>query len=557
MRVSRQRKGALALSVDSMAGSGGPEPTPAQTPGTPAPSFASALGSLRPTVTTPAPAQSKLPLSPQQSAVVEWVRTGTGHAFVGARAGSGKTHTLIAAAREMVGSVAYAAFNKKISEEVKHKLATTSVRVGTFHSFGFSAWRRVAPHVKVEAAQKDRGMMVAAQVPKPLQSAVRRLVSLAKQSVVGKVWQITDRGYWMDMIDHHSVLLAAPATGDDNSMASDLIAYAARGLHYARENGSRLIDFDDMLWLPIIEDVATYQNDWVLVDECQDTNLARRLMAEKMVKRAGRTLWVGDVAQSIYGFAGADADAVSQIVSHFHCQHLPLTVTFRCSKAATALAQRYVPDIVAHESNREGSVVRVPADKFLDEYVRGQGIRRGDAILCRNTRPLVDLAFRLIRAGVGCHVEGRDVGNQLMNLATRWSVATTRELVAKLHEYQFKESERLMARDAGHLLDALNDRVETLMILCDGVDTVEELRGKIESLFQDTDARGGANRVTLSTIHRFKGRESDRVFILGWGKYMPSKMAHKQWEKEQESNLAYVAITRTRDQLLLVEAIDE
>jgi len=546
-----------ALSLSHTATAVEPAEGPQQHQSKPAPSFASAVQTTVEQGTPLPSSQSRIPLSPQQQTVIEWVRAGVGSAFVQARAGSGKTFTLTAAVRQMSGSVALTAFNKKIAEELKYKLSDLpGVRVGTFHSFGFAAWRRVAKNVSVNAQQKDRAMMVAAGVPKPMESAVRRLVSLAKQSVVGLAWAIDDQEIWNQIIDHHSILLNAPATTNDEQMTQDLIAYAIRGLHYAREQGRGLIDFDDMLWLPLVEDVATFQNDWVLVDESQDTNVARRMMAAKMLKPRGRSLWVGDDRQAIYGFAGADASAVQEIVDRFDCQLLPLTVTFRCSKSATRLAQSYVPDITPHESNRDGEVVHVSASTFIESFIKNRGIHLGDAILCRNTRPLVDLAFRLIRNGIGCHVEGRDIGNQLENLVTRWKVDTVQELFARLVEYRMQETERLIKREAEHLIDMLNDRIETIFILADGLSTVEQLVAKINSLFQDTDAREGRNRVTLSTIHRYKGRESDRVFILGWGKYLPSKFARQEWELEQERNLAYVAVTRTRDKLYLVEALD-
>lgn len=58
--------------------------------------------------------------------------------------------------------------------------------------------------------------------------------------------------------------------------------------------------------------------------------------------------------------------------------------------------------------------------------------------------------------------------------------------------------------------------------------------------------------MTLSTVHKFKGREADRVAILGYGYYMPSRRAEQDWEREQEENLCYVAVTRTRGDLVLV-----
>src|ERR1700685_1896029 len=99
--------------------------------------------------------------SPQKQALFDWVKAGSGSAFLRARAGCGKTTTLVGACALMTGSVALAAYNKKIAVEIGAKLkeagvSDNSVRAGTFHSFGYSAVRRVMPKAKLdERAKRD------------------------------------------------------------------------------------------------------------------------------------------------------------------------------------------------------------------------------------------------------------------------------------------------------------------------------------------------------------------------------------------------------------------
>jgi DNA helicase-2/ATP-dependent DNA helicase PcrA len=74
-------------------------------------------------------------------------------------------------------------------------------------------------------------------------------------------------------------------------------------------------------------------------------------------------------------------------------------------------------------------------------------------------------------------------------------------------------------------------------------------------LFQDSDdPKKPRNAVTLSTVHKSKGREWPRVFLLGQEKYMPSKYARQAWQLEQEMNLIYVAYTRAMSELIFVPA---
>ena len=67
------------------------------------------------------------------------------------------------------------------------------------------------------------------------------------------------------------------------------------------------------------------------------------------------------------------------------------------------------------------------------------------------------------------------------------------------------------------------------------------------------------NCIKLSTIHRAKGLEADRVFILNFNELPYFKPNQKYWEREQEQNLKYVAVTRAMEELYLVksEKIDD
>ena len=82
--------------------------------------------------------------------------------------------------------------------------------------------------------------------------------------------------------------------------------------------------------------------------------------------------------------------------------------------------------------------------------------------------------------------------------------------------------------------------------------SVDQLSRKIATLFQDTE--GSPRKVlTLSTVHKAKGREWDRVYLYGRNRYMPSHYAKQAWEMQQENNLIYVAITRAKNELVEVE----
>ena len=62
------------------------------------------------------------------------------------------------------------------------------------------------------------------------------------------------------------------------------------------------------------------------------------------------------------------------------------------------------------------------------------------------------------------------------------------------------------------------------------------------------------NSIRLSSIHRAKGLEENRVFIIDYDRLPFQRLDQKDWEKTQELNLKYVAVTRAKEELYLVES---
>jgi superfamily I DNA/RNA helicase len=82
---------------------------------------------------------------------------------------------------------------------------------------------------------------------------------------------------------------------------------------------------------------------------------------------------------------------------------------------------------------------------------------------------------------------------------------------------------------------------------CENCQTKKEVIRAIEKMFVEDDTDG----IRLSSVHRAKGLEADRVFIL-CPELMPHPMAKTDWAKAQEQNLRYVAITRAKHLLAYV-----
>ena len=90
---------------------------------------------------------------------------------------------------------------------------------------------------------------------------------------------------------------------------------------------------------------------------------------------------------------------------------------------------------------------------------------------------------------------------------------------------------------------ALADKVLTLVFLAKLSNNIEDLKNKIKTIFTD-EIQG----IVLSTVHKAKGLEANRVFIVR-PDLLPMKTV-KGWQQIQEINLQYVAITRAKTELI-------
>lgn len=84
-------------------------------------------------------------------------------------------------------------------------------------------------------------------------------------------------------------------------------------------------------------------------------------------------------------------------------------------------------------------------------------------------------------------------------------------------------------------------------------DSVESLLDYVETTVREArnqreDRQAGGNRVLLMNVHRSKGLEFERVWISGFNENI---FPHPMGDSEEERRLAYVAMTRAKDELVL------
>ncbi len=462
-----------------------------------------------------------------QSAIFADVATGTGHTVVIARAGSGKTSTIVEAFHHVPGglSILMCAFNKNIATELATR-APGGVEVSTLHSLGFKACGAKGIR-QVDNRKLDRHVLAVAggagsdEDWRELAHVVAKLTSLAKSTLSD------DSDAIDDLLDVHGI--DTDATGQTRETIVDLTIKVLA----ACKADLSCVDFDDMIWFPNVLGFAPRKFDRVFIDETQDLNAGQIALALAACRPGGRILAVGDDRQAIYGFRGADSQAIANVVESLSAKVLPLSVTYRCARAIVAVAQEIVPDLEAAPNAAEGTVERCER-KDLTALAA-----KGDFILSRTNAPLIGLALRMLAAGTPCQIQGRDIGANLSATIKNMKARDASDLGEKIVAWGDKETARLAK--ANRDTDAVADRVECILTLSEGASTVADVTAKIERLFADSDSRAV---VTLSTTHKAKGLERDRAFLLT-ETYKPSKGI-------EEANLWYVAVTRAKRDLRLV-----
>lgn len=492
-----------------------------------------------------------------QSAIFEWIQKGSGSAIVEAVAGSGKTTTCAKAVSLIPRnqSTLFLAFNKSIADELR-KRVPQHVQCMTLNALGHRAVYKALGRIQLDA-YKTRAIMdqlvedgFAEQHEIHSQGGtIKRMVDVAK--AVGLVPEqfISSLGprhaglnvlvkdtldNWMDLIEHFDI--------DVGYEPERLIEIAQDVLARSLSDRAR-IDYNDQLYMPVVLNLPMPQFDFVFVDEAQDVSAIQRNLIYMALKKSGRLVAVGDSRQAIYGFRGADSDSLENIARVFNCIRLPLSISYRCPKLVIQEAQKLVPEIEHHESAPDGVIER------LGEY-KAHMFQAGDLVVCRNSKPVIQLAYFLLSNRKTAKVMGRDIGTGLVGLIKRLRAHDIEGLCRKLADWKAKETKRLLAKDPEADLSSVEDKYDCIMcfIECTMASSIPELISAIESLFSEGNKAGA---IMLSTIHRAKGLEADRVFFLD-SHLCPSKYAQQDHQIEQEENLIYVAITRAKSELMYI-----
>lgn len=497
--------------------------------------------------------------SPYQENIFEFAKSGIGNAVVEAVAGSGKTSTIVECTKRIPhGKTSILlAFNKTIAEELKNR----GVNARTFHSLTYSP---VMNSRKTNNVETNKLRMLCKQLFDSNEafiygSFITKLVGLARNAGIGCLIADKEQAWW-DLIDHHDLEL-------ENERGNTATAVEMARQLLDESNKSNFVDFDDMLYFAVKDGILLPKFDFIFVDEAQDTNAIQRAIIRKICHQESRVVFVGDPAQAIYGFRGADSDSMALLQEEFDCTELPLTISYRCSTKVIKEAHRYVKHIEPAPDAPAGDVYKVKSlkqvlqntaalcagtsDEATPDAPEDRAFTPRDLVVCRTTKPLIELAFKAMRQRVPVKIMGREIGQGIKTLIGKMRANDIDDLVVKLEAWASREIDKAIAKQLDAKVDQLQDKLDAILCLVEGLPetarTIPDLLECLESLFNNN-----TQALTLSTIHKAKGMESSRVWWLN-SEDCPSRWAKQPWQRQQELNLCYVAVTRAKTALLYIE----
>ena len=459
----------------------------------------------------------------EQSAILDFIASSDANLMIRARAGCGKSSTLKLIDATLRGTALVICFNKSIADEARKSgefRSTTTIK--TMNSIGHRIWADYS-HRKLNLAKTK------------ILDIFKAIVDDADRSERSHLWTLWDAvrnavdmarsvGYIPDghaRVSRRLIDWRGLERFLDETPVSEIKGLADRVLNTSIAQAiDGIIDFNDQCYMPALFGGIFPRFPVVMIDEYQDLSPINRALVAKLCK-SSRQIGVGDEAQAIYAFRGADEDAMPKAIEDFNMATLPLSLSFRCPETITSNVHWHVPDI---RSTTQGGIV-----ESLDDV----SIEPGSAVICRYNAPLLALAMVCLSNGQRVDVAGIDIGQRVVKLLTKLGpdTLTQAQTLSAINDWQ-AEKESLDSKSAA-------DTAACMRVFARHGKTLAQAIAYAQHIFASTDGE-----IRFLSGHRAKGMEFDHVYHLNSGNIR---------QGGQEQNIHYVIDTRPRQRLTYIE----
>lgn len=495
-------------------------------------------------------------LDKNQLKVVDFVAHGIGNLIVNAYAGSGKTTTIVKSLEVVPKDekVLFVAFNKHIVLALKNRIEEReNCMISTYHSLGMKIMSAyTGKDVVIDDYKYDKHIMSDVDF---LSDGYSVMLSPSK------------RKRYIKNVKKLSLLSRYNLAQNERQIKKIAEEYDVRIIYNEPKAVERILewgqdaldtlDYTDLVWIPAEKNIIIpyLLFDMIFIDEAQDTSPCQQKLFQLCMKSNSRCIMVGDNNQCINAWCGSDKKAFETLSKLQNTKKIGLSVSYRCSKKVIGMAKKWVTDIEAAPGAIEGDA---------GGFYHIDDIRPGDMVLCRTNEPLLRAYMMFLRKGIKCYIIGNQLKREIIDTIRGTDEKTLSPglegpgVIPYLYYEFFEYVKEECQKRSEYFDEVLKEKdvrsvfewIKSLEVLAEGLDSPEELYKRVRNAFIDeADAANcGHDKkeyVSLTSIHRGKGLESDYVYMI-CPSLIPSKYAKTAEEIESEQNLYYVAVTRAK-----------
>jgi DNA helicase-2/ATP-dependent DNA helicase PcrA len=456
--------------------------------------------------------------------------------------GSGKTTVLkqLSKLTPVDKKSIFLAFNRSIVQELQNVLPST-VEVKTLHSLGISSLYKYYGRVKVVESKTFKTLK---KLEKKWEKDLKEVKN--RNYYFYNIAQLYDvyRMHLLNKVDEEVVRLGERFNLDITPPILKHLEILVKTMKRINRSSKSVmeIDYVDMIYLPVEQELPIDKYDRVFLDESQDLNICQHKLIDRILGRGSRLVSVGDPNQCIYSFLGADSRSFERFTERPNTVLLPLSISYRCPVSVVQKINSVYDVVETYKGAIQGEV----RDGSFDE------VEQGDMVLCRNNKPLLQGYFQLLKKGVKSYIRGAEYGKGLLKMVEGYKMFRVEACIEKLYQ-ELDDLETRLANSGvknptkQKSFIRFSDNIELLKVVAEEYDKISEVIPLIAEIFKDN-----GEGVMLSTIHKAKGLEADRVFLVK-PDLIPSKYAEQEWELEQENKLLFVAYSRPKKELVFVK----
>ena len=232
-------------------------------------------------------------------------------------------------------------------------------------------------------------------------------------------------------------------------------------------------------------------------------------------------------------------------------ERFKLPINYRCGKNILEYVNdQHSAGILPRPNANEGNVIKITEGR-IHNYVKPD-----DFIIGRRNRDLIDIALKLIKKNFKIYLTDKEIVTTIVKFVKSLKKKTVSEVTTFCDDFikaQAKITDKSEIAKNAEMLE----KVRTVKILLDSYTSssqaVNNFINHIQTIINTEDP---TNCIRIMSIHKSKGLEADNVFVLHEGKPFVN-LARSRDMLQQEKNLSYVALTRAKENLYLVECSED